>query len=517
MGLTITTAPPAHNFIKNPIVFELTTNKYIITAGVKHKSKIAFTAAPTVGPSSFSITVLGVTVSMTGVTTVDDSGNQFRFKTGFETFDDWLVSFSNAVKSNYLISSNFVVTYDTALDELYLEARETGLSYNITFISTPGTSVGSSVTAGVTREVNNNFHVILELNIKDIAGLDLATHKLDMERISDTLFRIRVEEVVRKFVNRQLPALNTTGIFASTKNTAYFNIRYFELYGDVVDEKYYYTGADTYYLLNGAINEIEYPSSNFLSTYNSQYKFLTWQKRSKYVTKSQPETLAWFKLSNDANPDIELKVVLYYTSGSTYTYYTINLTGASGCKVYYADTSYMIVADPVAGDVVDYYTVQVCVKTTHAALSEIMTYHVLQSDTANTRYFRFANSLGWWDVIRTTGDRVGGVSVSVDVYEKFLLHNYTIDSGRFCVSEKEGKRTFKQNTGFLESKNVLDYLAEFMLNPLAYEIRNGKYIPIIITTADIRLSSDFSQKDKYYIEFEYYEAYNYLGLNSTTL
>lgn len=514
----LTTVPAAHSFVKNPIVFEITTNTYLTTAGVKHRSKIAFTAAPTVGPSVLAMTFNGISLLMNGVTIVDDSGDQYRFKTGIETFDVWLASFATALQNNYIIGSNYSISYDTVLDEVYLDALADGPEWDIAFTATPGTSVASSVTAGVTRIVKENFHVVLQLSIRNLAAVEVANIKLDMERISDTLFRMRVEGAIRKYVSPLVPALDTAGIFASEVNTAYFTIRYYEAYGNPIDEKYYYNGGSLYYLAFGGINETEYPTSTLLSGYLAQYKFLTWQKRSKSITKNQPEYLGWLHLSTDANPDVELKVVINYTDGTTLTDYSIYMAGAASFRVYYANTGYGILVDPIADGVkiVDFYTVQVCVKTTHAALSEIMTYHLLQEDTSNTRYFIFCNSLGWWDTLRTTGDQIRGVSVSIDVFEKFMLHNYAVKDGRFIVSDKEGQRTYKQNTGLMDSKSVVDYLAELLLNPAAYEIRNGKLIPIIITTADIKLSNDFATKDRFFIEFEYYEAYNFIGLKSIT-
>ena len=139
-------------------------------------------------------------------------------------------------------------------------------------------------------------------------------------------------------------------------------------------------------------------------------------------------------------------------------------------------------------------------------ISEVRKF-ILDTDVyENERTFLFRNSFGRYDTIRFTG-----VVESTMAYERIagqVLSDEVITSFNPPMKNFEAWETqsFKADSGFI-SKEMRDYMREFLITTEAYEVVQGLLFPIVLKSVKI---SPFSTDGVYLynVQVEYDRAYN---------
>lgn len=504
-------------FSRNPIDIRIFTDNFETTEGVVAVSYIEFTAAPTLSGSHLTGSFNGIDFDMISQTTpITYDGNHFRVKTGLETLDEWLTAFAGNVDGNYDINEHYVLSVDEINNRVYFTAKEPGPEWAITFTATPGTSSATEVEPGVATVTTENFRVFLIVEILGgyINGDD--SFEVEMEMLGNDLLGARIEENLRSFLQHQVPDSTLPVMIYMEYHTCFFRLKYYEAYGETITEQYVFSPDDIFSVLLGGLDEVYYQSNNFFPAYVAPYfKFLTWQKRTKKITTSQPEWLAFLHIAGSEYDSYEVKVEMIYaddTSEIQYVFATdfgpvIEADDIDRLMVIYFQTSYDFLVSPIAADDVVKYKVTV-VDPEHNALSEVFTYLVIDEIPTRTKYFLFENSIGFYDTLRTTGERITGIDVTGEIMKKFFSDPYPTD-GKYAMSGADGKMKFIQNTGWLEGRSSAEYLALFLISPVIFELVDGEKVPIITTRREIKLHAD---NDKLFaLEFEYFYAFDFIG------
>ncbi len=523
MALTLSLPPADNNLVRNPIVVQITSDSLVETAAMGHISYIQFTTATTLAGSHLTIEFSGIEVDMESQTSpITYDGLHFRVKLLAETLDEWLVKFAEDVAGNYQIGSNYTVSADTATDRVYFQAKAGGAEWNITYTATPGTSSATTTSTGVSEVLQENFRLFMLIEVLGGYLADPANPyvELEMELIDQDsgVFQSRLEEILRSFVRLNLPDMETAGIQAAIEHAMFFRLKYYEAYGNPIVEQFLYTSDDFFCAMHGAIGETAFPVTNFFTGYDANFRWLTWQKRTQRITRAQKEWLAFAHVKESGYADYRVKVHMYYTDGTdevVYTYdtdYTTIFSDYSFLLVLYFDCSYDLLVDPIAALDVARYTVSIVDAADDAVLSEEFTFILEEELPTNTRYFLFENGLGWYDTLRTTGDRVDGAVVTGELLKKFLPADYQLSDGKYMMSGADARLKYTQSTGWLKGPEIARYLLLFFTSQAVYEILDGQLVPIVITRRDIRTTGD--NERQWALEFEYMPAYDFIGRDS---
>lgn len=516
MAIYTVLEPGAINFAYNPIPFKVETDAYLSVEGIAGQYKITFTAGATLPGDVFSITFNNITVTMTAMNapaTLD--GLHFRTKSGLETLHAWCDSFAVYLKGNYFINYYFNVVVDPVLNEVYLTAKTPGTHGNISDEDIPGTGALTEIAAGVDQVINANFHLFLKILVfghTESGNQEIIP--LDMLQLNSTEFNIQIQDILQKYVEFDVPQFEIANFATCEKSINFFKLIYYEAYGEPVTPKFLYE-SDSFTVINGGLNELDFPGNTFFDGYVApNCKFLTWQKRTKKITKQQDEWLAFLQLSDSAYNRFALKLQIFYDDETDETQYLYDFEwdletddGFVYAGMHYFEAGWDYLVSPVAADSnVTKYKVTVVDYTTHNVISETFTFELIEEYSAKTRYFLFGNSLGWFDTLRTTGERVSTLETTGEPLSKFLQSDYAITDGKRDMIRPDATLKFIQRTGWI-TKAESEYLVELLLSTRAYEIINHELVPIIITRKNTQINAENSKQ--FALEFEYAYAYDF--------
>lgn len=530
MSITLAVAPGSQfMFSRQPISIEASTNNLIATAGVKFARTITFITAPITAGVVFEITWNGITVHMeseTGTLTLD--GEHYRAKNIIgETLADWIEHFAEDVASNFYIGNDFDITYTTTT--ITFTAKQTGSDYNITFTDIPGTvttdyTLGTETT-GVTEVLNSNFNIFIDLFTELSAEPDrIAMWRSDKE--STGYFEKQIQTILHGKLTSPFPhPSNVDDVIALAAGDLLLKywFRYFEYYGSPAEAKYYYLNTNSgeyFYVLMGG----HYLAKNqdFLSTYDTQFLFLTFQPRTKYVTRDQPEWQYWFVGNTDSlTGNLELKI--YYTDASTTTVnYPWDISAEDGLRAMYKAVGYFQIVEPniASGKTVERWTIRIVPTDEVEPLSsgETFTYYPITDGTPWYKHMVFRNSFGGYDTLRITGVMQTGIDVTGQILNQFLDDDYLPSDGTMVNSESENQITHTVAVPYMEREQMIDLLREIFVFPKAALVQEDTdaddgsviQIPVVIEPASIKIKQ--SDEMLYSFEFKFREAFKDTGV-----
>lgn len=518
MSLTMNVLPSSRFvFSRQPIGIEATTDNLISTSGVKFSRTITFINAPTTGGVVFEITWNSITVSMTSTAGVMEyDGLHYRKKALVgETLADWIAHFASDIGGNFYIARDFDITYTTTT--LTLTAKLAGAAYNVTFTDIPGTLTTDYTlgveTTGVTEVERSNFKVFLDVFF---AADDIVRFEMfRTDKMATGYYETQIQKAIHSKITSPFPSMNNVAdvmILEPGELLIKYWLRYFEFYGETAVPAYYYinTNSGNYYyaVMGGHYRE---KNQAFLLSYPTTIKYLTFQPRTKYVTKDQPEWLYWFIPNSDCLTG-NLRLIIYNTDDTTTTVdFPWDISGESELRAMYKAVGYFQIVEPniEIGKTVSYWTVQIKptdeVEPTTAG--ETFTYYPVTDITPWYKHLVYRNSFGAYDTYRASGVLSTGMDITGQILKKWLDDDYIPSDGTSVNSEFDNVITHSLAISFTDKEVMIDLLRELFVYPKAAFVEEDvdaddgyvKVIPLVIDPRSIKIK----ESDDMVFSFEF--------------
>lgn len=528
MSITLSVQPQSRfMFSRQPIGVECTANSIVTTAGVKFSRTITFIQAPVTSGVVFNITWDGINVIMTSqIGAITEDGTRYRTKAIGDTLADWIAHFAEDIGYNFYIARDFDITYTSTT--LTLTGKEEGSSKNITFNDIPGTvttdyTLGSETT-GVDLVEKTNYRIFLDVYIASDDVVRLEMFRTD--KVATGYFEAQIQKVLHSKITSPFPSLTDVSnvlVLNGGELLRKYWLRYFEHYGETAAPYHYYletnSGKYFYALMGGHYLSKE---QDYLDNYSTTIKFLTWQKRTKYVTTDQPEWLYWFIPNSDSlYGNLELKI--YYTDASNDTInYPWDISSEDGLRAMYKAVGYFQIVAPNAdeGKTVDHWTITI--KPTDEVepftSGEVFTYYPVTDGTPWYKHIVFRNSFGAYDTLRLNGVVSTGIDITGEIFNKWLDDDYNPSDGMYTNSEFQNQLMHTAVIGFEVEEQLIDYLREIFVNPKAAIVEedtdadDGSVIvtPIVIEPRSIKVKR--SDDMLFSFEFNYKQAFDDKGI-----
>ncbi|MDA3912293.1 MAG: hypothetical protein PF448_13145 [Bacteroidales bacterium] len=492
-NLTITHTPAAIALSDNDLLFKVVTDNYLQSAGTKAHIAFYFNSIPAVG-DYFRIVSDYFDLTFTFVDgTADNSGLQinrnwnelFEFRT-FMLLD---------LQKNYYINKYFNVTHgiDTDIDYVKIEAKEVG-DFNL---AQPDDSTDCPAMLGppyydndgANKTYRNNYRLEGKLSILDFEDSIIPTH--------DT------QEAA--FNYKKMPELQggfawpeTLGTIERPDMIAEYRFQVWENDNSVRSAIF---KTSILKVLQGGVSKKDYKSlidaeSTWYEMWQENQWFLTWQPNGHVI---------------DLNSTLKLYHLSTYT-GNVRLYWKINGDPQNvnfiALDDLLANTVYEIIASPgllfsFMGSYItdlEYFDLWLEKQSDGTVLSETRRYYIDWQYCEFRREFLFSNSYrGAYDTLRFTGKGSESWETESYTYEHKV---YDEELKKINQSRSKLSNPQKTNTGWI-SREVLEYMQEFLLSEDRYEIRNGKLYPVYITSSKITKRADGEYIYSLEIEFQY--------------
>ncbi len=528
MSITLAVQPQSRfMFSRQPIAVEASTDNLVQTAGVKFSRTITFINAPVASGVGFQITWNGITVTMTSqLGTITEDGTRYRAKAIGETLADWIAHFAEDVGFNFYIARDFDITYTTTT--FTLTAKETGADYNVTFNDIPGTvttdyTIGAETT-GVTQVLRSNFAIFLDVYLA--AGDYVRLQMFRTDKTQTGYYEAQIQRVLHSRISSPFPSMTNVDdvvVLEDGEVLKKYWFRYFEFFGTTAVPSHYYLNTNTgnyYYALMGG--HYRDKNQNFLASYTTNFLFLTFQKRTKYVTMDQPEWLYWFIANNEGvYGNLELKI--YYTDATSDTvFYPWDISSEDELRAMYKAVGYFQIVAPNAdvGKTVERWTIRILPTDEVEPITsgETFTYYPVTDGTPWYKHFVFRNSFGGYDTHRMRGVVATGLDVTSEILNKWLDDDYLPSDGTYTNTEGRNQVSYTATVGFEDEEAMIDYLREIFVNPRAAIVEEDtdaddgsvKVVPVVIEPGSIRIKK--SDDMLFSFQFNYKEAFDDKGI-----
>jgi hypothetical protein len=264
-----------------------------------------------------------------------------------------------------------------------------------------------------------------------------------------------------------------------------------------------------YLVVLGGFEKKDYPEvssfANWVHVTSATAKFLSWAPLIREMDKNQEDYISFF-LTNDFSGCF-VRTTIYYDDGTStenHTLFPVVVYGKGRIirMPIGPVNSGVLAVDPAK--TVTKYTIQVINDGTDQG-SQIITVNISQVKPKKTRYFLFLNSLGSYEVLRTTGKGEKIAEVSKEIVQKYLPPAHTSDYGEKEVHEVNNERVSSRSSGYFDEKDALNWLQDFAVSKKVYDITNGSRVPVIIRNTQISVDKDDDYR--YFMRFEVEEVY----------
>jgi|GEM_PF-5891003 len=443
----------------------------------------------------------------------DESGLELHGPDLDEPLADFVPKLAAQLSQNYLVNKDYVARMSSTGYHLLITARNEGVAYNISFVSSevvgiaeedtiPGGDITPSDFAvytaiclynsdpGLPRPLGEE---LTPVNVEDLAQVDLAAYLKD--QLSSSFHY----------------PYNGGNLFEVPGSILRYFIRYGE-YSNGSHQKLYNDALAAHYAVAGMLSQLDrdYLSANqtdFFSQMQVQ-KFLTWAPLTKITYPNTPERL-YFLLTTTG---LKLRCKKSYVSSEE----TIEILA-------FDKEPYTIVELHVGvselfpfDDLSNLKGYDIWVENDKdETISEVRSFIVDTSYYLNIRSLFFKNSLGMFDVINCTGQ----LKVS-DQVKRDTMTILSSEAFRNRVLLAQMDSTYELNTGWLpEGIEAMRYLQEIQLSGEAYLVYGSQLLPIWMDTGKIIREQDgernYSMSLTFHPDYEN-QAYSALVGNQQT-
>jgi hypothetical protein len=528
--LTITQQPNEIVQSKNPVIFKIQTDNYVLTQGVNAVYGFIGFDSPNVG-DTLTLQWDSKTVVFTFATALDSSGLKIRTNTGGLDYNDYVSNILlQDIRTNNDLYSDFIIEVgiNTYFAVIIFTARNTGTKYNLTITSTVSGFSTISPTFGVDKTVRDNFKIFIDLYLIDnnitYANPQLSHYAkiVSLEQIPDSsnICTFDLSSFLDDYVIASKPSDPSknivSGINYSTKTALKYFIRYGESYNNPSENFITLdTSSSPKYICRGGVEKFTFPSYSFYTdAVTNKRSLLTTQPDTRYITLNTYAWLYFLCLSSNGGPKLYVK-----------TYYSDNTTqDGTITSAYTYQNKYNVIILPVGYNALKdagmfnsaktlvKYEVTCYDSTVTIPLSQTITYIIDSLNYEYERLFKYENSRGGFDILRCVGPQSVTSTYDFDEAIKTTPAGYTSDFQEEVTFNNTKKEIFKISTGF-QTKATIQSYEDFFLSKNVFLINNqNKYIPVKVTSKKTELPGDLS--DTFAIAFEYEYAFTDLAYSN---
>lgn len=326
MAVTIDQSPSRILLSKNPIVFELSTDNYVTTEGVKAKRRIDFTATTPLDGDTIAISAPGFAdddipapnIVFTFRNSPDDSGTEIP--TGVVNDLNWIQQLADYMAQNPTFNLHYEA-YCDSFPALTILAREASANWEPTFIFgfTGADPTFNLNITGVDPVLEDDFQVrarvILDKGFGNIITGEWeyktpdqdGSLSWDFSRTVDALFPV-------DWLSKYTLADSIAMITGSNVGQAFMRVEFSEYYGTYpISNAIKTSGGFT--VLKGGFKSYD-KSSTVLEATADENKFLTWRPYKNYVFEGARD---WLHFINDdpgkTRTSLKTRVEIYNEEG----------------------------------------------------------------------------------------------------------------------------------------------------------------------------------------------------------
>jgi hypothetical protein len=260
-----------------------------------------------------------------------------------------------------------------------------------------------------------------------------------------------------------------------------------------------YVAGTTFYCLPGKLSETRLASMNsasksFADVLNSSKMFLSWRNISRQTDIYSPQKL--YFIAQSAGTYV-LKVQKWYVDGSAPVIEqlaTISAAAYQTIEVCCAWSDVRTVNDNAA--LRDY---EVWIEKAGIAVSEKRHFEIDYNYYQFARYWLYRNSLGAYDIIRTTGKAKQVLDVVKSISRVSLPNDFTEQNASTRQLSDSASIKYNINTGYEEAALSIEY-QEFLRSGEVYWIRSGTLAPVQVSAKAYDILTD--DDDFPFLEFE---------------
>lgn len=483
-----------------PLKFQASTNLFE-SVGSKAEVILSWTAVA-IADEYFDLLLKGETVRFTCKAAPDNSGNQFHNNSLSATLNNWVVLVAADLRKNYLIARYYdVVVVGNAIT---LNAKEEGDDYSQEFTAGAGIDVTATETNKTgTNKIRRPFYgitVLLYCNNEFVTELVLNVD-------SNGLAKVDVADLLKSYLAQDFewPESDVDFIFARASAIFPWYFRFGEKWGDA-DYKAL-TLSDTYYVMLGGVSWMQqakynYEGSSYWAKLEYNKYFLSWAPMTRIIGPAEPVKL--YFVNHTAATSLKLKAKLY--SATTNETITIDTIAGVADKAMYemvlspAKVGYAGLAGQTLVKIEAWIDNESDIR-----ISEIRTFILDYSRYEHTRYFIFRNSLGAFEVLRSTGLMTKSNEYNREMAAIAVDSDYTSkDREEISVSNLEQQK-FTLAIGWLNRYGNADeyrnWLRDFSLSKEVYQAIGNTLKPIRLTSTNLAQGKDRDSVTGFMFEF----------------
>lgn len=356
----------------------------------------------------------------------------------------------------------------------------------------------------------DNYKIFVDVKVEDQAGSGSYISKMQVAIPPDSSGKSHFE--LRKAFRGVLtadPPNQSTGTMGRLKDRIkLFIVQYGDIYDDLTQPGSLITTVPSIIMLGGLAKR-SFPDVDFFSQYLPTYKkFMSWAPVEKYIDDYQEDYLNFWIYDQDVTT-LKLMIKAYYDDNTDQSNSTRILNGVEYGQLF------LIPAGPSnsganlvnSGKNMIKYDLWLTDQN-DAVISEVRTYKITEFKHPNTRYIMFLNSLGAYEVIRTTGQSEEMADFEREILQKNLPSDYSSLDGEYQISNVSKTNRFIYSSGYFTGRYAdqwLEHMQELYLSPKVYDVTDGIRVPIIIQSGSMQVRRD--SDNKRFIRFEAIEAY----------
>jgi hypothetical protein len=509
MSITIDTDLPALSLARNPMGMEMSTDNYIVNAGTNASFVVEYTAKTANGDTMQWTFADGTVITMTAVATPDDSGTQFEDSSLAGTVLDWVVALADWLNENYYLSEHYTITGGNlggGNPKITLIAKEKGSDWDISSYTMPTGTINIVNTAATAVNVSENFKLIVEPFLEKGFMGNIFERVAILEHTPDSnqVVKVHLDEIISAFLSGDVPAAAANTLERDESLIKRFYLRYYERFGDPeAEQKVYVTDTvDPYRALLAGLDFDDFPGHTFLADFLG--KWLTWHPSGLDVFSGQPLYLSFLAQADVAT--VKLKSVVYYDDATSATTTHDTYTAAKTHEIFHAPAGHdQLALDTVtAGKVITHWDIFLT-DGSDVDITNRFRFYLEVADPYNIRYLLFLSSLGAWESLAGTGNTAKEIDSQFEVNRKALDYDYTALDGELDKNAIENAFKLNFRSGYFDTKEELERYADILNSKQVYELVDGSWQKIIITSNSVSLYDE--NTDVYVLDLEYIAAH----------
>lgn len=472
MSLTVSRTPGEQNLVKNPVVWEMTTDNEYSTAGVVVQQTIELDQVPADGDTLTLQWLNGARdLVFTFRTNPDDSGLELDRSGAHANVASYIQNLLlSELRSNYLLNKDFEIKYQ-APGLVLFTAKSPGAAYAFTLDSSGVYNAVLDVfQAGVDPVIRENFRVVAEMAARYVGDAEWQRAELELIPVnSEVIFDF--QSLLSAFDKLILPALNATSPVNANAQVIEFESRFAEAFGTTLSVQRALQYAAKYGVYGG-LNLKDRLGFTFESAIFPE--FLS-HRNSTLIREGQPYFVSFWN-DDAAKADAQLRALLTYTDGTTAT------------KTLYTQTlaAYSLFVYPVgAARLASVADAGKTVAKARVYLNSVNTGVTLTIDRSNVKdqtIIAYRNAFGVLETECFTGEVLKTFETKHQTADLYRRWDDAYQEPRMVTYQGQQLYGLEINSGWF-SPDRAELLADLLSSDRHYLVLNNKYLPV-------RLSAD---------------------------